>query len=1033
MKRLYTGGLITLLFLVALSAQQPIDISFGDMRARSIGPAVMSGRISSIDGSASNPRLLYIGAASGGVWKSISAGASFSPVFDEHIQSIGAIHIDQQHPDTVWVGTGEPWVRNSTSVGKGIYVTTNGGREWTFKGLENSERIANIVVDPGNSSRIYVAAQGPLWSAGGERGVYLSEDFGQTWSCILNVDENTGCADLAMNPKNPDELFAAMWDHRRSPDFFRSGGPGSGLYHTTDGGKTWKQLTPQENGLPAGTLGRMAVAFAPSDPSVVYLTIEAEKKDDKGLYRSEDGGKTWKKVNSSFNTTVRPFYFSRIVVDPTNPDKVFKCGLNLTISKDGGKTFRTVGSGVHSDIHAVWINPNNSDHIVIGTDGGGYRSLDGGYEFEMFMNLPISQFYHVSVDNEEPFNVYGGLQDNGSWYGPSASPGGVENKDWKLSNWGDGFYSFPHPTDKNIIYSESQGGNLVRHDRSDGQSKDIQPIAREGEPELRFNWNAPVHISPNNPERLYFGAQYLYVTENRGDSWQRISPDLTTNDPQRQRQKQSGGLSIDNSGAENNTTIYTIAESPRDEKVIWVGTDDGNVQVTTDGGQNWTNVAPNMPDLPEGLWVSCVEPGHFDSNTCYVSVDGHRSGDMRTYVYKTTDLGKTWTSIATKETEGHAHVIREDPENPNLLFLGTEFGLYISLDGGLFWERFENNMPKVPVHALVVHPRDAALVIGTHGRGIYIIDDLLPLRQISPEVLNETLHFFKTKPAYIRLPHGGTPFGGAGNFVGANPNVGAYIAYYMRRRHTFGKMTMEIVNEKGEVIKTVTPGKSGGINVVTFPTRLRMPKGAPTKNRQALGSSVFPPAIPEGLYTVRIKKGKQTYETQVNLQFDPAADAKYPREDRQLALETQMRLFNLTERIGYIYYALQDMHTRAETLFGKVPKKLDGEVRSFAEATKKEKESLVSLEGDGYVDESSRLREDVAMLYGRISNYPGRPSDDQLRRTAALEKQFQSIQDKFDAFVQRMKALNEKLKKKELPEIKIQTWEEFVEDEESRN
>lgn len=1029
MKRLYTTGLFALLFLVALSAQQPIDISFGDLRARSIGPAVMSGRIATIDGSATNSKLLYIGAASGGVWKSISGGASFSPVFDDNIQSIGAIRVDQMHPDTVWVGTGEPWVRNSTSVGKGIFVTTNGGREWTFKGLDKSERIANVIVDPRNSNRIYVTAQGPLWSAGGERGVYLSEDFGQTWSCILNVDENTGCADLAMNPANPDKLFAAMWDHRRSPDFFRSGGPSSGLYHSTDGGKTWKKQTPDENGLPTGTLGRMAVAFAPSNPSVVYLTVEAEKKDDKGLYRSEDGGKFWKKVNTEFNSTVRPFYFSRLVVDPNNADKVFKCGLNLTISEDGGQTFRTVGSGVHSDIHAVWVNPNNSNHVVIGTDGGAYRSLDGGYEFEMFMDLPVSQFYHVSVDNEEPFNVYGGLQDNGSWYGPSASPGGVENKDWSLSNWGDGFYSFPHPTDKNIIYSESQGGNLVRHDRSDGQSKDIQPIAREGEPELRFNWNAPVHVSPNNPEHLYFGAQYLFMTENRGDSWNRISPDLTTNDAQRQRQKQSGGLSIDNSGAENNTTIYAIAESPRDEKVIWVGTDDGNVQVTSDAGKSWMNVAPNMPELPAGLWVSSVEPGHFDRNTCYATVDGHRSGDMRTYVYKTTNLGKTWASIATKEVEGHAHVIREDLENSNLLFLGTEFGLYISLDGGLSWERFENNLPKVPVHALAIHPRDAALVIATHGRGIYIIDDLLPLRQINPAVLNETLHFFETKPAYIRLPQNGEPFGGSGNFVGNNPNDGAYIAYYMRRRHTFGKMTMDILNDQGVVVKTIAPGKSGGINVVSFPTRLRMPKGAPTMNRQALGSSIFPPAIPEGMYTVRISKGQQTFETTVNLRFDPAADAKYPAEDRNLALKTQMRLFNLTERIGYIYYALQDMHTQAEALKGKSSKKLDQLIGDFAKDAQKEKDGLVSMEGDGYVDESSKLREDVAMLYGRISNYPGRPSDDQLRKTESLENQFKAVQKKFDDFVTRMNSLNEQLRKKELPEIKIQTWEDYVRDE----
>ncbi len=1020
--------LLASVLCTAMWAQQPIQIPFGDLQARSIGPAVMSGRITTIDGSRKNPKILYIGAASGGVWKSISGGTSFSPVFDDHPQSIGAICIDQAHPDTVWVGTGEPWVRNSTSVGRGIYLTTNGGRSWQMKGLEQSERIAKILVDPRNSARVLVAAQGPLWSAGGERGVYVTEDFGNTWVRSLYVDENTGCADLTMNPQNPDELFAAMWEHRRYPDFFQSGGKGSGLYHSIDGGKTWTQLGP-ENGLPKGMLGRMAVEFAPSNPTIVYLTVEAEKKEDKGLYRSDDGGRTWKKVNGDFNTTVRPFYFSRIVVDPNNFNKVFKCGLNLTISEDGGHTFRTVGSGVHSDIHAVWVDPNDSNRIVIGTDGGGYQSLDGGYEFRMFMDLPISQFYHVSVDDAEPFNVYGGLQDNGSWYGPSASPGGVENKDWELSNWGDGFYSFRHPTDPNIIYSESQGGRLVRHDRSDGQSKDIQPIPAEGEPEYRFNWNAPIHISPNNPERLYFGAQFLFVTEDRGNSWRRISPDLSTNDPARQRQKQSGGLSIDNSGAENNTTIYAIAESPVDEKVIWVGTDDGNIQVTTDAGATWTNVAPNIPEMPAGLWVSSVEPSHFDRNTCYVTVDGHRSGDMRTYVFKTTDLGATWQSLTTADIDGFAHVIKEDLVNPRLLFLGTEFGLYISLDGGISWKRFENNLPPVPVYALAIHPRDASLVIGTHGRGIYIIDDLLPLRQIENSMLQATLHFFETKPAYIRLPRSGAPFGGAGNFVGPNPNDAAYIAYYMRRRHTFGQMTMEIFDESGQLVKTLSPGKSGGINVVMFPTRLRMPKAAPTRNVQALGSSVFPPPVPEGVYTVKITKGKEVYQTRVNLQFDPKYADKYPAEDRRLAQQTLMRLYNLTERIGYIYYALEDMHTGAEALSGKVSGKLSKELLDFAKMAREEKEGLVSLEGDGYVNESSRLREEVAMLYGSISNYPGRPSEGQLRKTDLLEKQFAKVQSRFDQIASQLERLNQKLARSKQPPVTYRSWEAFIAEE----
>ena len=1023
MKKALTLPFFVFFTTLILAQNQPLQISFGNLHARSIGPAVMSGRISTIDGVHKNPQVIYIGAASGGIWKSNSGGASFSPIFDEHTQSIGAICIDQNHPDTVWAGTGEPWVRNSVSVGTGLYVTTNGGRSWDFKGLGDSERISQVIVDPNNSGTIYVAAQGHLWGPNEERGVYKSTDFGATWQRILYVDENTGAADLSMDPTNPNVLYAAMWEHRRSPDFFNSGGKGSGLFKTTDGGATWQKITP-ENGLPTGILGRMAVAIAPSNPNVVYLTVEAEKQADRGLYKSTDAGKSFKKINGDFGITVRPFYFSRLEVGPTDEKKLFKCGLNLSISEDGGETFRTVGSGVHSDSHAVWVNPNNPKHIVIGTDGGGYRSLDGGYYFEMFMDLPLSQFYHVSVDDEEPYNVYGGLQDNGTWYAPSSSPGGIQNKNWELSYYGDGFFSFRHPTDPDVVYSESQGGYLVRYDKSDGQAKDIRPLPAEGEPEYRFNWNSPIHLSPNNPERMYFGAQFLFMTEDRGNSWKKISPDLTTNDPQRQRQKKSGGLSIDNSGAENNTTLYAIAESPVDEKIIWVGTDDGNVQVTSDAGKTWTNTAANMPGLPAGLWVTQVEPSRFNKNTCYVTVDGHRSNDKKPYVFKTTDLGKTWTSLVTPGVEGYAHVIREDLGKPNLLFLGTEFGLYLSVDGGQSWKRF-TDVPKVGVYALAIQPREAALVIGTHGRGIYILDDLTPLRQITAEVAEQTLHFFKTKPAYIRLPRSSEPFGGAGNFVGENPKDVAYITYFMKKRHTFGSMTMEVYGPDGRLVKELTPGKSGGINIVELPTRLPMPKAAPTKNMQALGGSLSPPPLPEGAYTVKILKGKEEFTTTVDLQFDPKAGLRYPAADRKLSLETQMRLYDMTEQLAYVYAALEDMHTQAADRSGKAGKKLAASLTAFSKEVEKTKNGLVALEGDGYVDEGYNLREDISTLNMRVSNYPGKPSEAQLRQTDLLEKRMAEVQTKFENFKMQMNKLNGQLAKEGGEVLKIKTWEAF--------
>ena len=1017
---------ILLLILLACFSEwtnaQELQVPFGGLRARNIGPAVMSGRVSDIEALVSDPKVLYVGSAGGGVWQSIDAGASFRPIFDEHTMSIGNIAVDQNHPDTIWVGTGEPWVRNSVSVGTGVFLSTNGGKTWKNKGLLDSEHISKVIADP-TPGTVFVAAQGHLWGSNDERGIYKSTDLGETWERVLYVDEKTGAADLAQDPQNPSVLYAAMWEHQRYPDFFNSGGPGSGLYKSTDGGATWENIS--ENIGATSPLGRMAIAIAPSDPNVLYLSVECSKKEEKGLYRSNDAGKTWEQVSTDFGTTVRPFYFSRMVVDPVNADKVYKCGLNLIVSEDGGRSFRTVGSGVHSDVHAVWVNPGNPEMVYIGTDGGAYRSLDGGRMFEMFMNLPISQFYQISVDDDKPFNVYGGLQDNGSWYGPSSSPGGIENKDWELSYWGDGFYSFRHPTDKNIIYSESQGGNLARYNKADGQAKAIQPLPGADEPEYRFNWNAPVHISPNNPERLYFAAQFVFKTEDRGDSWDVISPDLTTNDPERQRQKESGGLSIDNSTAENNATIYTLGESPVQEKILWAGTDDGNLQVTADGGKTWTNVAPNIPGLPAGLWCTQVEPGHHDANTCYVTFDGHRSNDKAPYVYKTTDLGKTWTSIVTDAIEGYALSIREDLVAPNLLFLGTEFGLYVSLDSGTSWKRFDNNLPKVGIRAMAIHPRDHALVMGTHGRGVYIIDNIQPLREINAEVAGKELHFFDQGPTYLRLARQGTPFGGAGSFVGQNPSDAASITYFMKRRHAFGPMTVSIYDKDDNLVRELPAGKSAGVNLVELPTRLPMPKAAPTNNRMALFGSIFPPTLPEGEYKVKVKKGKKEFETKIQLEFDP--EANYTKADRDLAHQTQMRLYNMTNELGYMYYQLQSMHEQATKHADALTKmKLVAQLNTFAKTVEGFKDGLVSMRGDFYVDEGSNIREEISTLYLQVGNYPGKPSEGQLNKAKQLEDQLAEVRTSFEAYKTEMQSLNERLEKAELMPITIQTFDEYI-------
>ncbi len=996
---------------------------FGAMRARQIGPALMSGRVSTLAVAPGKPEIIYVGAAGGGVWKSVSGGVTFRPVFDEHNMSIGKIAIDPQNPDIVWVGTGESWVRNSVSVGDGIYKTTNGGTNWQHLGLKDTERIGDIIVHPANSDVVYVAALGHLWNANEARGVFKTIDGGKTWEKILYVDENTGATDLAMDPENPDVLYAAMWSFRRQPWAFDSGFTGgSGLYKTTDGGKTWNKI--HGNGLPEEKLGRLAVAVAPSNRNVVYLTVECKSKEKKGLYLSTDAGATWRKVSNEFNTTVRPFYFSSLTVDPKNDSIVAKCGLNAIISEDRGERFRTMDGSVHSDIHDIWIDPNNGKHILLATDGGVYQSFDRGYTFHMFMNLPLSQFYHVSVDDDVPYNVYGGLQDNGSWYGPSQKAGGITNADWKSSFGGDGFWSFRHPTRRDIIFSEYQGGNLVRYNKSTGVAKEIRPFPSKEEGKYRFNWNAPIHLSPNNPDRMYFGAQYLFKSDDMGDSWTRISPDLTTNDPEKQKQKESGGLTIDNSTAENHCTIYHIAESPKNANIIWVGTDDGNLQVTTDGGKTWTNVVANVPELPKNTWVSFVEPGHFDANTAYVTFDGHRTGDMATYVYKTTNLGKTWTRLAAKGVEGYAFCVREDLVNPNLLFVGTEFGLWISVDGGAAWERFTNNLPRVAVHDMVIHPRDHALVLATHGRGVIIIDDITPLRQFSKDITEKALHFFDTKPTTLRDPGaGGSWFGGSGNFVGPNPSSAAQIVYYMNKRHTFGKMDVEVWKD-GKLLKTLPAGKSAGINIVEMPTTMEKPKAAPTSNRTALFGTLFGPNLPAGTYDVKIIKGKEEYVTTFTLQYDDKAP--YSLEDRILQREFTLKLYDMTEQLAYIYDVYNSLEKQLKALNPATSKALQKSAAQVISTIEQRKKTLVAMEGDGYVDEGEELAERISDTYRQVSSYPGRPSQSQMERTELLAKDLAEAQRQFDTLLlQDIASLNKGLEKAKRAKIIYDTFEKF--------
>lgn len=966
----------------------------GDLRGRQIGPAAMSGRISCLTADPGDANTVYIGTGGGGVWRTTDGGGSLQPIFDDHTQSIGAIALAPSQPKTVYVGTGEPWVRNSVSVGSGVYRSTDGGNKWQSIGLDSTERISAIAVHPDDPEVAYVAALGPLWSDGTQRGVFKTTDGGSNWERVLYLDESTGAASISMHPTHPDTLFAAMWSHRRYPYSFDSGYKGtSGLYRSGDGGASWELL---KQGLPTETLGRIAVAIAPGKPEVVYASVETANKETTGMYRSDDGGDTWALIDNSFNNRVRPFYFANITVDPGNDSIVAKAAVTGIISEDGGQKWRNLGGPrqVHADHHAIWIDPADGKHLLVGTDGGVYESRDRGKSFRMWNNLPVSQFYHVSVDNATPYRVYGGLQDNGSWYGPSASPGGITNGDWTVTLGGDGFYSFRHPSKPHFVFSEYQGGALSRWDERSGRSKSVVPYRDADTDELRFNWNVPIHLSTDG-ERLYFASQYLYRSTDDGDSWERISPDLTTNDTAFQQQYRTGGLTVDNSGAENYTTIYQVAESPLDSSTIWVGTDDGNLQLTTDGGKSWSQVNPVDPDLPEGAWVTFIDASPHDPLAALVTFDAHRTGDQKTYLYRTEDGGSSWTRLHDEALSGYALSVRQDPVNPDLFFLGTEFGLYISLDAGATWAPFRNNVPQVGIRDMVIHPREADLVLATHGRGIIIIDDLEALRQLTPDLIGGGITFLATDTTYFDdgQAGGAGQLSGSGHFVGQNPDASARIMYYADKRHTFGKMFIEVYRDT-QLVKQLQAGKGAGLNIGSLPITDEKPKAPPTDNEQTrFGVSIGPP-LAAGEYRVVLTKGKETYTSSFTIA--PAPGSPYSLEGRAAQRALLLDLFDDTEQVAYLYEVLDRVAIQAQARGDS----------TLAQRAGKSKGKLVFLGGDHYIDSGEQLGESVSRLYGNILGYPGAPSESQVGEAARLREEIAQMTTEVNNVLREVDTIN---------------------------
>ncbi|MDP4709681.1 MAG: hypothetical protein NWS63_00665 [Saprospiraceae bacterium] len=777
------GLLLAILFAVTGQAQQ-VDMSkLAGMKARNIGPAGMSGRITAIDAVVSNPDIIYAGAASGGLWKSESGGTSWTPIFDDQDnQSIGAIAINQNNPSEIWVGTGEGNPRNSHNSGIGIFKSLDGGKTWMHLGLKETKTIHRIIIHPDNPDVVFVGAMGSIWGPNAERGVYKTTDGGQSWEKILYVNDQTGVADLVIDPQNPNKLIAAMWEYGRKPWTFNSGGPGSGIYITHDGGKTWTQRTAKD-GLPEGELGRAGLAIAPSKPNVVYALLEAKKN---AFYRSTDGGATWVMMNDKDEIGNRPFYYYDIFVDPLNENRVYTIHSGMGKSEDGGKSFQNFGNrDIHPDHHAFWINPNNPLHIIEGNDGGLYITKDGGEKWTFAENIPVGQFYHVNYDMSIPYNVGGGMQDNGSWVGPSSvwRSGGIRNADWQEVYFGDGFDVGFQPDDSRYIYAMSQGGNVGRVDTKTGQTQNIKPIHPEGV-KLRFNWNAAFVQNPFHASGIYYGSQFVHKSMDHGQSWEIISPDLTTNDPEKQKQYESGGLTIDNTQAENHTTILAIEPSPLDQNVIWVGTDDGNLQLTRDGGKTWTNLASKLPGAKAGSWIPQIVASAKNPGEALIVVNDYRRNDFRPMAFHTSNFGATFTSIINPaQVDCYTLSIVQDPEVEDILWLGTDCGLYLSIDKGKNWSKWTHGYPAVPTADLKIHSRDHDLIIATFGRSFYVLDDIRPIRELARskgKVLDEPFRVFAAPDAWLAesRSYEGTRFIGDAIYDASNKSADAHITLW---------------------------------------------------------------------------------------------------------------------------------------------------------------------------------------------------------------------------------------------------------------
>ncbi|HEY3038072.1 MAG TPA: hypothetical protein VGJ66_05005 [Pyrinomonadaceae bacterium] len=1029
MKTIHSGSVITrasfqsfilALFLISCAwslttaqdkSENKLDDTFlKNLQFRSIGPANMGGRIDDIAVVENNPSTFYVGAATGGVWKTTNNGTTFEPIFDgQGSTSIGDIAIAPSDPSIVWVGTGEPNNRQSSSWGDGIYRSLDAGKTWANMGLHDTKHIGRVVIDSRNPNIVYVAALGHLWGPNKERGVFKTTDGGKTWTNVLFINEDTGVIDLTMDPESSMTLYAAAYQRRRTPWGFNGGGPGSALYKTIDGGATWTKLT---KGLPEGITGRIGVDVYRGNPDIVYALVENAKG---GAFRSDDRGETWRKVSDMDS---RPMYYSQIRIDPNNDQRIWQLAANMYVSDDGGKTWNSnLVQRIHGDFHAMWIDPANSNHVLTGSDGGLHASYDRGRTWDFINTIPLGQFYEVSIDNQKPFWVYGGLQDNGSWSGPSGTLNqeGITNDDWFRTGGGDGFYSVVDPSDPSVIYVESQNGSVSRLELKTGERKSIKPEARPGEKRYRFDWNSPIVISPHNNRTIYLAGNRVFRSTDRGSTWT-WSDDLTR-DQDREKLPIMGALPDKNTlsrhdGVETFGQIVTLAESPIKEGLLYAGTDDGNLQISRDSGRTWKNITGKVPGVPDKTYVSRVVPSRYAEGTAYLTLDGHRADDYNTYVFVTTDYGESWKTIKSNIPAGvTTRVIREHPRNQNLLFLGTEFGVYVSFDRGGRWTRLKGNLPLVRIDDLQIHPRDNALVLATHGRSVWVLDDLSPLERASENILTSDIHLFDVANAtHFRL-YGRKGSTGHKWFAAANPPYGAVINYYVKDKPK-DDVKVTITDSGGTVVRDLKGPKEAGLNRLVWDLRLNPP--APPPEGQGEGGGGFfgaprGPRVQPGAYTIKIAAGDKTATSKVTVQEDPRI--QIVEADRGKLNEAIARVYALQKSAQDARKTMQSLKTQITTLQSSLKdnpdssKQVNDSVQKLSDQLAAIQKKLVSAPdtsgsaGPALPDEPRPLLSQITGVAFGLDSYTAAPTDDEKTRIEDLSKQLKDFVAELNKFI----------------------------------